>query len=76
MKPVLRASAAPKASKLESTAGAVHGTGRSGGMVDAPGKKRRKPLPNDPGANIADSQAAKVRTVKTMQKTSRFRGHG
>src|SRR5437763_7431207 len=26
------------------------GKGRSGGVVDAPGKKHRKPLPSDPGA--------------------------
>lgn len=47
-----------------------------GGLVHAPGKKHRKPLSTDPGANIADSQAAKMRTAKTMQKTSRFRGRG
>lgn len=50
--------------------------GRSGGVVDAPGKKRRKPQPTDPGANIADSQAAKMRTAKTMVKTNRRRGRG
>lgn len=50
--------------------------GRSGGVVDAPGKKHRKPRPTDPGANIADSQAAKMRTVKTMVKTNRRRGRG
>jgi hypothetical protein len=50
--------------------------GRSGGVVDAPGKKHRKPMPTDPGANIADSQAAKMRTVKTMVKTNRRRGRG
>ena len=49
---------------------------RSGGVVDAPGKKHRKPLPTDPGANIADSQAAKMRTAKTMVKTNRRRGRG
>jgi hypothetical protein len=50
--------------------------GRSGGVVDAPGKKHRRPQPTDPGANIADSQAAKVRTAKTMVKTNRRRGRG
>ena len=49
---------------------------RSGGMVDAPGKKHRPPTPNDPGANRADSQAAKMRAAKTMVKTSRHRGRG
>jgi hypothetical protein len=50
--------------------------GRSGGVVDARGKKHRKPMPTDPGANIADSQAAKMRTAKTMVKTHRHRGRG
>ncbi len=50
--------------------------GRSGGIVDAPGKKHRPPMPTDPGANRADSQAAKMRDAKTMVKTSRLRGRG
>jgi hypothetical protein len=49
---------------------------RSGGVVDAPGKKHRKPLRTDPGANMAASQAAKMRTAKTMVKTNRRRGRG
>ena len=56
---------APKASR-----------GRSGGVVDAPGKKHRKPLATDPRATVANSQAAKMRTAKTMVKTSRRRGRG
>jgi len=47
---------------------------RSGGVVDAPGKKHRPPMPGDPRANVADSQAAKVRVAKTMIKTHRRRG--
>ena len=50
--------------------------GRSGGVVDAPGKKHRKPAAKDPRANIADSQAAKLRTARTMVKTRRLRGRG
>ena len=50
--------------------------GRSGGVVDAPGKKHRKPKRTDPGGNMADSQAAKMRTAKTMVKTNRRRGRG
>jgi hypothetical protein len=50
--------------------------GRSGGVVDAPGKKHRKPVPTDPGANLADSQAAKMRMARTMVKTNRRRGRG
>ena len=50
--------------------------GRSGGVVDAPGKKHRKPMPDDPGATRADSQAAKMRMARTMVKTNRRRGRG
>ena len=49
---------------------------RSGGIVDAPGKTHRPPMPTDPGANRADSQAAKMRAAKTMVKTPRRRGRG
>ncbi len=60
------------------TAAAVRGgtKGRSGDVVDAPGKKHRKPMPPDPGANVAGSQAAKMRAAKTMVKTNRRRGRG
>ena len=50
--------------------------GRSGGAVDAPGKKHRKQAPSDPGATRADSQAAKLRAAKTMVKTNKRRGRG
>lgn len=50
--------------------------GRSGGVVDAPGKKHRKPMAADPDANKAASQAAKMRAAKTMVKTNRRRGRG
>jgi hypothetical protein len=49
---------------------------RSGGSVDAPGKKHRPPAPIDPGANRANSQAAKMRAARTMVKTPRRRGRG
>jgi hypothetical protein len=45
-------------------------------VVDAPGKKHRKPMPADPGAYQAASQAAKMRAAKTMVKTNRRRGRG
>jgi hypothetical protein len=72
------AGGATKASQKRPAAAAGRGgpKGRSGGVVDAPGKKHRKPLPTDPGANIADSQAAKMRTARTMVKTNRRRGRG
>ena len=49
-----------KASRRVPVAAAARGNtkGRSGGAVDAPGKKHRKPMPADPGANKAASQAA------------------
>lgn len=50
--------------------------GRSGGVVDAPGKRHRKPTPNSPSANVARSQADKLRTARTMKKTNRRRGRG
>jgi hypothetical protein len=66
-----------KASKRVPAAAARGNTkGRSGGVVDAPGKKHRKPMPADPGANKAASQAAKMRAAKTMVKTNRRRGRG
>jgi hypothetical protein len=49
---------------------------RSGGVVDAPGKKHRRPIPSDPGAKVVGSQAAKMRTAKVMAKTNRRRGRG
>jgi hypothetical protein len=57
-------------------ASAARPRGRSGGVVDAPGKKHRKPQPTDTGRSTADSQAAKMRTAKTMVKTHRRRGRG
>ena len=70
--------AAEKTTKKKPFAAPARGasTGRSGGVVDAPGKKHRKPLPSDPGATIVDSQAAKLRTALPMAKTSRPRGRG
>jgi hypothetical protein len=69
---------APAVPENKPTAGAAprRSRGRSGGMVDAPRKKHRPPMPTGPGANRADSQAAKMRAAKTMVKTSRLRGRG
>ena len=50
--------------------------GRSGGVVDAPGKRHRKPPPADPNATRVASQAVKMRTARTMVKTNRRRGRG
>jgi len=69
---------APAAAENRPTAGAAirKSRGRSGGIVDAPGKKHRPPTPTDPSANRAGSQAAKMRAAKTMAKTPRRRGRG
>ena len=71
------AGGATKASKEKPATTARGGNrGRSGGVVDAPGKKHRKPMPSDPGANIVHSQMEKARMAKTMAKTNRRRGRG
>jgi hypothetical protein len=69
---------APAIAEKRPTTGAAirRSRGRSGGIVDAPGKKHRPPMPTDPGANRADSQAAKMRAAKTMVKTPWRRGRG
>jgi hypothetical protein len=68
------ATRAPK--KKAAVAVARQGKGRSGGVVDAPGKTHRRQAPADPDANIARNQAAKMRTAMTMVKTNRRRGRG
>ena len=47
--------------------------GRSGGVVDAPGKKHRKPVPNEPlRVNAADrARVAKTKVVNTNRKRGR-----
>ena len=55
---------------------ASSGAGRSGGVVDAAGKRHRQPTPLDPDASAVGSQAAKLRVAKTMVKTVRLRGRG
>ena len=49
---------------------------RSGGVVDAPGKKHRKRAPSDPDAALARSQARKMRAATPMEKTARHRQRG
>jgi hypothetical protein len=68
---------ATKATKTPAAAAPRRGNkGRSGGVVDAPGKRHRKPTRKDQSAKIARSQAEKLRTAKTMKKTNRRRGRG
>ena len=67
-----------KASKKKpvSAGSASKSKGRSGGAVDAPGKKHRKPMPADPQATAAAARTATMRTGKPMVKTARLRGRG
>jgi hypothetical protein len=68
--------AATKAAKKKPVPAARAAKGRSGGTVDAPGKKHRAPAPADPDARLAASQAEKMRAAKTMTKTPHRRGRG
>jgi len=46
--------------------------GRSGGVVDAPGKKHRKPVPNEVRANAADTgRLAKMKIVNASRRRGR-----
>lgn len=55
---------------------AAKSKGRSGGAVDAPGKKHRKPAPKDPRAMAADAKLANQRGAKMSMKTMKTRGRG
>ena len=65
--------------RASSTSGAVNtksaGKGRSGGAVDAPGKKHRKPMPSESGATGAPrgegSRIAKLRTANQIRVQQR-----
>jgi hypothetical protein len=46
------------------------------GLVDAPGKKHRKPMPKDPRAVAADAKRSTLRAAKTSLKTMKKRGRG
>ena len=62
--------------RASATSGTAHtksaGTGRSGGAVDAPGKKHRRPMPSESGATGAPrgegSRIAKVRIGREIRK--------
>lgn len=42
--------------------------GRSGGVVDAPGKKHRKPMPSTPGTKHSDTRIAKMKVVAESRR--------
>ncbi len=49
--------------------------GRSGGAVDAPGKKHRKPAPATLGLGGAKAQAASLRAATPMAKTHQTKAY-
>ena len=55
----------------ETTRKAARPRGRSGGAVDAPGKKHRKRAPSARGAKHSDSRIAKIAGAKTMRRGQR-----
>ena len=61
---------------VTATAPKAPSKGRSGGIVDAPGKKHRKPMPIDPRAAAADARRATMRSSKASMKTMKTRGRG
>ena len=65
-----------KTTKKRAAAARAGNKNRSGGVVDAPGKRHRKQAPADPAATSRRSQAAKTRAARTMVKTNRHRGRG
>ena len=42
--------------------------GRSGGVVDAPGKKHRKAMPSTPGTKHSDTRIAKMKVVNESRR--------
>ena len=59
-----------------SAASSAKNTGRSGGVVDAPGKKHRKPAPKDARGIAADAKGANMRSARPSMKTMKKRGRG
>lgn len=58
------------------TAPTTASQGRSGGIVDARGKKHRKPVPADPRTVAADAKRASMRSSQASMKTMKRRGRG
>jgi hypothetical protein len=67
---------AKKAAMAATTGAAKTSKGRSGGAVDAPGKKHRKPAPRDSRAIAADAKAKNMRAAAPSMKTNKTRGRG
>jgi len=53
---------------MASNRGKASSRGRSGGVVDAPGKKHRPPMPTLHGAKHSDERIAKLRTANEVRQ--------
>jgi hypothetical protein len=73
---VMKATGSGTVEKTTTAPAAPTSKGRSGGVVDAPGKKHRKPTPDDPRAMAADAKASNIRSSKASMKTMKRRGRG
>ncbi len=65
-----------KATGAAKKAAAPVAKSKSRGLVDAPGKKHRKPMPKDPRAMAAAAKGANMRAAKASMKTTKKRGRG
>jgi hypothetical protein len=53
------------------TAAASNRQARSGGVVDAPGKRHRKPVPNPVGVKASDTRIAKMKHSNEVPRRTR-----
>ena len=65
-------SGARRVKAADATSGDSPRSGRSGGVVDAPGKKHRQPMPSRRGTTHSDTRIAKLK----IANESRRRGGG
>ena len=70
------ATALTRRKSAPAAAGRTRKTGRSGGVVDAPGKKHRKPAPADPRVGRVRTQAATMRKAQPTAKAKRHQARG
>jgi hypothetical protein len=64
------------AKKTAGAAARAAATGRSGGVVDAPGKKHRKPMPSDARAMAADTKRNVNRGRQAFVRPGKRNGRG
>ena len=57
-----------KPTRAKAADAAQRSRGRSGGVVDAPGKKHRKPMPSTPGTKHSDTRIAKMKVVNESRR--------